>query len=319
VPSATSGDFRPRVVVDEASFDFRELPDAAAEVALEQFNESLEALRDDRQVPAVCSLYAYVECRDGMELHNLLYSRATEVDPDVCRRTGLLLDRCPAWDDDAPAGCEPLDLPETPIVAFSVGFAFEMALSSRAVGCLVVPSCPRRDFRRLSRESSAADVLFFAEALEARRVWRHAYAVEDVAEHEFFAVAAFAFPSLVFHPGLQFGKFDGSYAAVRDPVVRILSALDDHFPRVLAERQGLPSDIAAAMGQYGVDLSPESPNTRRSEALMRKREVAYSGITYRCEWHAKIERHRNRIHFTLPTGGPGGCVLIGIFAEHLDV
>jgi len=195
-------------VVDEASFDFRELPDAAAEAALEKFNESLDALRDDRQMPAVCSLYAYVECRDGMELHNLLYSRATEVDPDVCRRTGLLLDRCPAWDDDAPAGCEPLDLPETPIAAFSVGFAFLMALSSRAVGCLVVPSCPRRDFRRLSRESSAADVLFFADAPEARRVWRHAYAVEDVAEREFFAVATFAFPSLVFHPGLRFGRFE---------------------------------------------------------------------------------------------------------------
>lgn len=319
MPGTTSGDFRPRVVVDEASFDFRDVPDADAEVALEQFNDSLDTLRDNSQVPAVCSLYAYVECRDGLKLLDLLYSRATEVDPDVCRRTGLLLDRCQDWDDEAPAGCEPLDLPETPIPAFSVGFAFTMALSGRAVGCLVVRSCPRRDFRRLSRGSSAAEVLFFAEASETRRVWRQAYALEDVAEQEFFAVATFAFPSLVFHPSLRFGRFDGSYVVVRDPVVRILSALDDHFPRVLTERQGLPRDIAAAMGQYGVDLSPESPTTHASEALMRQREVIYSGTTYRCEWHAKIERNRNRIHFTLPAGGPGGCVLIGIFAEHLDV
>ncbi len=73
------------------------------------------------------------------------------------------------------------------------------------------------------------------------------------------------------------------------------------------------------MGQYGVDLSPESPNTHASDAFMRKRYVAYEGSRYCCEWHAKIERHRNRIHFTLPAAGPAGRILIGIFTEHLDV
>lgn len=150
-------------------------------------------------------------------------------------------------------------------------------------------------------------------------VWRHTFAVEDVPEREFFAVAAFAFPSLVFHPDLRFGKFVGSYTAVRDPVVRILCALNDHFPRVFAERQGLPYDIAAAMGQHGVDLSPESPKTRASDTFMRKRYVTYDKSQYCCEWHAKIERHRNRIHFTLPAAGPAGRILIGIFTEHLDV
>ncbi|MGH3693297.1 MAG: hypothetical protein ACRDRX_04730 [Pseudonocardiaceae bacterium] len=52
---------------------------------------------------------------------------------------------------------------------------------------------------------------------------------------------------------------------------------------------------------------------------MRKRYVAYEGSRYCCEWHAKIERHRNRIHFTLPAAGPAGRILIGIFTEHLDV
>ncbi|MGH3874605.1 MAG: hypothetical protein ACRDSR_24405 [Pseudonocardiaceae bacterium] len=319
MPGATSDDRWPRVVIDEASFDFRALSDADVERCLDQFNVALTDLRDDSQMPAVYSDYNAVECRDGVELVQFIFGRETGVDPDIRRRTGVLLDRCREWDDKAPAGCEPLDLPETPIPAFSAGFALAMGLSGRAVGCLVVSTCQRRGPLTLTNGSGSTAVVFFAAAPEVRWVWRRAFTLEDVPEREFFSVAAFAFPALVFHPNLSFGKFVGSYPAVRDPVVRILCALNDHFPRVLSEYQGLPHAVAAAMGQYGVDLSPESPNTRASEAFMRKRYVTYNESRYCCEWHAKIERHRNRIHFTLPAAGPAGHILIGIFTEHLDV
>lgn len=325
MPGATSGDFWPRVVVDEASFDFRKLPDADVERGLDQFNDALDALRREGQAPAVYSDYHSVECRDGMELVQLLYARTTDVDPDVRRRTAVLLDRCQEWDDDAPANCMPLQLPETTIPAFSAGYALAMGMHGRAVGCLVFPACPRRGLLTLNGEPNpvvqpdTTGVVFFAEVSEARMVWRHAFVLEDVAQQEFFRIAAFAFPRLVFHPDLRFGKFIGSYAAMRDPVVRVLSALNDHLPRVLAERQGIPYDVAAAMGQYGVDLSRESPRTHANEALMRKRYVTYDKAQYCCEWHVKIERHRNRIHFTLPADGPAGRILIGIFTAHLDV
>jgi hypothetical protein len=319
VPGATSGDFWPRVVVDEASFDFRKLTDADVERGLEQFNDALDTLRRDGQAPAVYSDYHWVECRDGVELVQLLHTRVTDVDRDVRIRTITLLDHCQEWDNDAPAGCTPIDLPETPIPAFSAGYALAMALSGRAVGCLVFPACPRRGLLALNGESSAAEVMFFAEASEVHKIWRHVFTLENVSEHEFFAVAAFAFPQLVFHSNLRFGKFAGSYASVCDLVVRILCALNDHFPRVLAERLGLPYDVAAAMGQYGVDLSPESTKTHSNEAFMRQRDVTHDGSRYRCEWHAKIERGRNRIHFALPAEGPDGRILIGIFTNHLDV
>lgn len=319
MPSATSGDFWPRVVVDEASFDFRELADAEVERALDEFNDALDALRRDGQPPAVYSDYCSVECRDGMELVQLLYSPAADIDPDVRRRTGLLLDRCWEWDNDAPPGCAPMDLPGTFIPAFSVGYAFAMGLAGRAVGCLVFPTCSRRGLLTLNGEAGDVKVVFFAAAFEVREVWRHAFALEDVAEDEFFAVAAFAFPKLVFHPDLRFGKFAGRYAALRDPVVRILRALNDHFPRMLAEHKGIPHDVAAAMGKYGIDLSPESSKTHANEASMRERYVTYNGTRYCCEWHVKIERQRNRIHFTLPAAGPAGRILIGIFTVHLNV
>lgn len=68
----------------------------------------------------------------------------------------------------------------------------------------------------------------------------------------------------------------------------------------MVECKGMPAAIAAAMGSLGVDVSPESPKTRTSEKLMSKRDVDYDGKVFRCEWHAKVERHRNRVHFALP-------------------
>lgn len=319
MPDVTTDDHVPRIVVDEASFDFRGINDDAVEAGLSEFADAVEDLREAGQAPAVCGLCLYVEARDGIELHQLLYGRQTTIDRDARLRVGRLLDKSPTWEEATQSGCEPIVLPETPIDCYSVGFAVAMALSGRTVGCLVVPTCPRRGVRTVGEDSSRAEVLFFAEAQDSRWVWRRVFGAERVPEHQFFGIATFAFPSLLLHPSLRFGRFQGRYADIRDRVVGILAALDDHLARVLIEHHGLPSAIAAAMGQYGVDLSPESSNTRASRTLMAQREVIYNGTTYTCEWHAKLERHRNRIHFTLPHEGPDGRILVGIFAEHLDV
>ena len=50
---------------------------------------------------------------------------------------------------------------------------------------------------------------------------------------------------------------------------------------------------------------------------MRLRDVEYGGEVYRCEWHSKLEPHRNRIHFHVIGGKGEPEVLIGIFHEHL--
>jgi hypothetical protein len=101
-------------------------------------------------------------------------------------------------------------------------------------------------------------------------------------------------------------------------VVTILAALNDRFADEYRRCKGQPNEIQAAMGRYHVDLSPESPNARASQRLMRQREVSHSGMTLRCEWHAKLERHRNRIHFSTPNDELDGKILIAIFADHLD-
>jgi hypothetical protein len=50
---------------------------------------------------------------------------------------------------------------------------------------------------------------------------------------------------------------------------------------------------------------------------MKERVVTYRGEQFECEWHAKLERHRNRIHFSTPGDELDGKILICKFAVHL--
>ena len=54
-----------------------------------------------------------------------------------------------------------------------------------------------------------------------------------------------------------------------------------------------------------------------SQTVMRYRDANFGGHVYRCEWHSKLELHRNRIYFHIGDEGTDGRVLIGIFHRHL--
>jgi hypothetical protein len=143
-------------------------------------------------------------------------------------------------------------------------------------------------------------VFFFATPEDLPPFWRSLYGSENIPEKDFFAMAPMAFPNLICAQGLSFSGFEGTYQATRDRTVEILAALSDHFLRVFRECNGVPHTVQSALGQYHLDVSYESAKTRGSAKLMKHRELVHHGRTYRCEWHAKLERHRNRIHFFVP-------------------
>lgn len=115
-----------------------------------------------------------------------------------------------------------------------------------------------------------------------------------------------SFPGLVFADSLSFRKFDGTYAEMRDWVVQLLGVVHDHFADAVTRHAGQPHQVQAELGRFGLDLSPKSPNTRSKRAIMKQREVGHEGESYQCEWHGMKERHRNRVHFTLPEPRLGG-------------
>lgn len=144
--------------------------------------------------------------------------------------------------------------------------------------------------------------------------YRSIYQTENVNEERFFELAELAFPQLRFADGVTFRRFEGSYTDLRQPVAYHLSRINDSFKSAYADCNGRSDEVSAAMK---LDISMESPNTRQSERLMRERDAFYGGRTYRCEWHSKIEPHRNRIHLHPGDDLSEHCVVIGIFVEHL--
>ncbi|MGH3281044.1 MAG: hypothetical protein ACRDNW_18185 [Trebonia sp.] len=260
-----------------------------------------------------------IECTDDQCLFEYLTSGpGNQLDPDVRHLFMGLIGKCPEWDDAAPVGRADVTIDGgEPATAFSAEFALLCASRRQGVACPVFGACPRRQYLPVRSPVAEARVFFFAYAAELKTFWRSLYLLEAVGEAAFFSLAARSFPDLVFHPDLNLGRFEGSYRDLLPEVVRHLSVLNDHFLDVHQAKNGLPHDIEAALGALGcAGISPESPNTHRDEKKMRSRDVHYEGETLRCEWHSKLEPHRNRIHFYFG-GQLGDKVLIGIFVDHL--
>ncbi|QBI56458.1 hypothetical protein [Streptomonospora litoralis] len=308
-----------RYVVDESSLDFRGLSDEELGDWLDVFNDTLLALRSDDPV-AVCSLVFSQECDDGQELWEFLYGvDAPPIPADTRRLLGQLLDRCRSWDDDETGA-----LPDAVKVgdddvdpAWSLGYALDNAYRRHGTGCVAFTD-RRRSWLPVSAGGQEAELCFLVSPEDRPGFWQGLYSRENVPEQRFFDYAPNAFPNLVCAPTLRFGAFDGTYAELRDWVVRALAAIDAHFADAVAACKGQPDRIEAHLGAKGIDASPESPNTRSNPKAIAQRDVEYRGETYHCAWHAKKERHRNRVHFSLPDERLDGRILVGIFTDHLD-
>jgi len=104
-----------------------------------------------------------------------------------------------------------------------------------------------------------------------------------------------------------------------------LADLNDHLPKVLkAEKEG--AAIAKrfhALSEF--EISPESPKTHKNKKAMDKRSVVfkkveigkvkYGTVTVSCEWHLKIRKTTDRIHYYNHT--QSNRIWIGIFTAHL--
>lgn len=320
MPDAKEGDPH-RIVVDESGFDFRGLSRDELADHLDDFNDALDELLSAHQV-AVSPWWGEQLCTDDLELCQFLYDVRSShgVSPDIRRRLGLLLDRCRTWDvgpeDDFPD--EVHIAGSASATAWSVGYALSRTLAGFCIACLVFPAVVHRGWVEVSGAPGTVEMYFFGEASGLLPFWRALFEREDVPESAFFDRALDAFPALVLAPGLSFRRFDGTYREMRSWVVKVLGVLNDHFERALTAHSGQPSAVQAELGAFGVDLSPESPNTRAKPRIVRQRDVQHDGEVYRCEWHAKKDPHRNRVHFSLPEQRLEGKIFIGIFVDHLD-
>ncbi|GAB2875108.1 hypothetical protein [Streptomyces mayteni] len=319
-----AGDDRPRFVVDESSFDFRDLDEERLTDLLDDFCDTLEEL-GERWVIAVSSWWTETECTDGQPLFEVLYENGVpRPGRDARLRMVRLMDRCPEWSPDLIGLPDRVELAgNARDMAWSIGYAWRHSRDGHHICCLVFPRPGPRGWQPVTATTGepptpvVADVHFLAAHSAYGEFWRSLFSREDVTEQDFLVRAREAFPGLAFADSLTFRKFDGTYQDLRDWVVQALSVIHDHFADALRGQVGIPHQVQAVLGQHGMDVSPESSKTRASGKLMKQREVTHEGEVYSCEWHAKKERHRNRVHFSLPDQRLEGRLLIGIFTDHL--
>ena len=304
-----------RFVVDEGALTLDDVPEAEREDNLTSLIDQLDGLRVSQENVQLVGYWAYVECVGG---ENVAQSLATckILDRDQSMLLLTLLDRCFAWDrPDDEDFCPGVVVNGNQYDGEGIAWARAQAILKNWTAVVTTHHRFAAGVHRVESpsESVPVDVYFSASVKDHPGFYRELYEWQDVPESGFFARARHAFPRLVFAAGLSFRNFQGAYRTLRPQVVRHLGRINDEFPEVYAEERGMSNQISSRLG---IEVSIEG-NTRGSQSLMRQRDVEFCGQVYRCEWHSKIERHRNRIHFHVIDGTLEKKILIGIFHEHL--
>lgn len=158
---------------------------------------------------------------------------------------------------------------------------------------------------------------------ELKGALRKHFVVAKIEQKYFKNFSEEMFPNIYFHePADKIKALGVSYEDYIKKIIDYFSYLNDfaleHFE---SDEDRL---IIGFAGSKGVEISPESVNTRQNPRAIAKRDVVINGENLRCEWHAKITSTQGRIHFYARKGRPdaifektGSKVVVGIMVDHL--
>lgn len=215
-----------------------------------------------------------------------------------------------------------------------IAWAHHWRRQRRAVGCL---SLERSGLLPTSTAKGVQPVYFVNDEEGARLFWRDAIVVEGDGLDTLQRFAARAYPRIYFADGVlgALAGLPGGFIAIRPRVKHALGILDDQGawtfsaappalrPEDPAGRDPLASPSNQIIEQrfrgFGIEVAPENPNVYRSGAHRRAREITIGATTLYCEWHVKLEPHRNRMHIHAPIAASGGRVVVAIIHEHLPL
>jgi hypothetical protein len=193
---------------------------------------------------------------------------------------------------------------------------------------------------RLAQTETAAgnaQIHFVIDEAGRNAFWRSAIVVAGDNLASLVTYSPKAYPDLHFVEGVvnDAGKLAGGYLASRVRVQMTLATLNDWGswaftcpPPVLTPEEavpesaeGLPSNqiIEHRFRGFNLDAAPENPNVYTHRESRKARETNIGTRTLYCEWHVKLEGHRNRIHIHVPVEESGGRVVIGMIHKHLPL
>ena len=239
---------------------------------------------------------------------------------DVRRRLARLFDELSsdAFDETALPALE-VDIHGAHLLSPASVFAWYAATERRVVGCITPGTSARSGVVRVGIDGHEEPVHFVTDEPTHVAMFRAAIQTENADEDEFAALAASAFPELVFVEGVFRGLRDLSrpYRDRRDDLIRHFAVLSDHGAEIFALEHR--AKIEAEFMSRKITISPETRETILDGRCRRARERVHAGTTFVFEWHMKIELHLDRIHVHPGAAASGGKIMVGIIHRHLPL
>lgn len=222
----------------------------------------------------------------------------------------------------------------TPAENVDVAWTHHCVRAGRAVACFTIGEGALVE---TVTTAGAAAVHFVADEASRRRFWRDAIVLEGDDANSLRRNAAHAFPDILFVDGVlgHLDRLAGGYLASRERVRATLAVLDDRGrwiftcpPPVATPDERPPSALGALppnrlvearFAHFGLDAAPENPDVRLHRRSREARETTLAGRTLYCEWHVKLEPHRNRVHLHAPVPESGEKLVVAMIDEHLPL
>lgn len=297
---------------------------------LEKFFDRLDVARERGEPYQASRELLEQAIGSGKRLHEVLWSEL--LSRDVRERAAAHFGRMSYWDDERDYVSLDAVIEHEPVFSPSAALAAQLSARGDVVSCVPLPGRWQRRVEVVVEGQSA--MVWFVVDEPTHRGWlRHALASAGNDASALRRLAPHAFPDLWFHSEVWDGlrHFEGGYDRVREALHRFLSLLDDEGAWIFSDRSAalLRSESSAGelpvtrrliqqrFGAHGLDVAPESPDVANDRAQRRARERTIGGRALYCEWHFRIERHINRVHFHEPVPESNGRVVVAIFHSHL--
>lgn len=304
-----------RFFIDEDGFAFRDELPQRLQQTLETFLDVLDAVEQTGEVFAWEAIWD-IESSSGRTLTGLLFE-SDDIDRDVRRLLAVRLARLKNYAEALNPSLTSTCDGQVTGISPGISLCARSRRKGQVAGCVTTDQSGRHGNVEVTDGVAApVSALFLAEVGQVREFWRSVLEIEWALVSDLHEAAGWAYPQLEFAAGVwsQIRRFAGPAETARRLLLMNLTGLHEHAVTVW-QQEVQPHLIAARMKALaGVDCSMDSPNTHGNSSAMREREVVFGGRTLLCEWHAKLERHQNRVHFRVQDGR----VYVGIFVDHLS-
>jgi hypothetical protein len=261
-----------------------------------------------------------------------------QIEPEVCQELAAYLGRFGRYADD-------VNWPPTFGTDFAVqvggvsienpdvSWAHHSQLCNRFVACI---GTGQARVEAVSSLHGTTDIHWVVDDASQSKSWRSAIGMLGGTLAALESLAPHAYPNLYFHgDSLRDARhLDGGFTANRNALLKHLEVLDDFGEWILCspppalspdepigDETGAPSNqtIQRRFIGFGLDVAPENPNVWNDPRCRAAREISLHDRKLYCEWHCKLEPHRNRIHIHRPVEETGNRVIIAIIHPHLPL